>query len=108
MDLNKAQQQKINNLVKKTKEVFNDCLLPNDCLIAAPTHMPYYPSQAKSYLYCWPGRDSGFNAVAGDRIGIDIFEEILGWIWNRAENYQTSSPKWKEGLLLKNYHPNWD
>jgi len=98
--------QKIEKLIRKTREVFNDCLLPNGCLIAAPTHMSYYPSQAKSYLYCWPGRDLGFNVTAGLHIGVDVFENVLTWIWERAEDYQTSLSKWKEGLLFRSYHPN--
>lgn len=104
--MNRRQKEKIDNLIEKTREVFNDCLLPNGCLIAAPTQMPYYPSTAKSYLYCWPGRDLGFNVTAGLHIGIDVFEDILNWIWERAEDYQTAIAKWKEGLLFRSYHPN--
>ncbi len=98
--------QKISNLIERTKEVYSDCLLPNGCLVAAPTHMPYYPPQAKSYLYCWPGRDLGFNVTGASHIKLDIFTETLNWIWNRAEDYQTSLCKWKEGLLFRHYHPN--
>lgn len=99
-------EQKIKKLVEKTKEVFNDCLLPNGCLVAAPSHMSYYPSLAKSYLYCWPGRDLGFNITAGLYIDIDIFENVLIWIWEKAEDYQKSFSGWKEGLLFRSYHPN--
>ena len=99
-------KQKIEKLVNKTKEIFHDCLLPNGCLVAAPTHMSYYPSQAESYLYCWPGRDLGFSVTADLHIGIDVFEDVLTWIWERAEDYQTSLAKWKEGLLFGSYHPN--
>ncbi len=102
----KNDKQKIKRLVEKTKEVFHDCLLPNGCLVAAPSHMPYYPSQAKSYFYCWPGRDLGFNVIAGLHIGIDVFEDVLTWIWERAEDYQKPLSKWKEGLLFRSYHPN--
>jgi len=104
--MNKKQKEKIDKLVEKTKEVFRDCLLPNNCLVAAPTQMPYYPSQSKSYLYCWPGRDLGFNVTAGLHIGIDVFDDILRWIWERAEDYQEPLAKWKEGLLFRSYHPN--
>ncbi len=104
--MNKKQKEKIDNLIEKSREVFRDCLLPNGCLVAAPTQMPYYPSNAKSYLYCWPGRDLGFNVTAGLHIGIDVFEDILSWIWERAEDYQTAIAKWKEGLLFRSYHPN--
>lgn len=96
----------LENLVKKTKEIFSDCLLPNGCLVAAPAHMPYYPATAKSYFYCWPGRDLGFSLAAAEHLDLDISEKVLAWIWERAENYQTAKPKWKEGLLASNYHPN--
>jgi GH15 family glucan-1,4-alpha-glucosidase len=99
-------EQKIQKLVEKTKQVFKDCFLPNGCLVAAPTHMPYYPAQAKSYLYCWPGRDLGFNITGALYLGIDVFEQVLNWIWERAEDYKTSLTKWREGLLFKSYYPN--
>ncbi|GMR19375.1 MAG: hypothetical protein BMS9Abin34_512 [Patescibacteria group bacterium] len=99
-------KRKVHELVDATREVFHDCLLPNGCLIAAPAHMPYYPTRAKSYLFCWPGRDLGFSATAGLYIGVDVFEEVLAWIWERAEDYQTSLSEWKEGLLFRSYHPN--
>ncbi len=35
--------------------------------------MPYYPKDAKSYLYCWPGRDTGFNLAAMLLLGEDHF-----------------------------------
>ncbi|PIP17490.1 MAG: hypothetical protein COX43_04015 [Parcubacteria group bacterium CG23_combo_of_CG06-09_8_20_14_all_35_9] len=102
-------RQKIKKLTEKTKEIFNDCFLPNGCLIAAPTQMPYYPAQAKSYLYCWPGRDLGFNVTGALYLGMDIFDQVLTWIWERAEDYQKSAnpaDDWKEGLLFRSYHPN--
>ena len=42
--------KKIQKLFKSSKVVFKDCLLPNGCLVAAPSHMPYYPKFAKKYL----------------------------------------------------------
>jgi GH15 family glucan-1,4-alpha-glucosidase len=101
-----TKSQKIKNLIEKSKQIFKDCLLPNGCLVAAPTHMPCYPAQAKSYLYCWPGRDLSFNIIGALYLGIDVFEEVLNWIWERAEDYQTSLQKWREGLLFKSYYPN--
>jgi len=99
---------KIQKLVEKTKEVYRDCLLPNDCLVAAPTHMPYYPKQAKSYLYSWPGRDSGYCLTGGLLLGIDYFPSTLNWLWERAENFHNppSHLKSLEGLILRNYHSN--
>lgn len=93
-------EKKIEKLTEKSKEVFSDCLLPNGCLVAAPSHMPYYPRYAKSYLYCWPGRDLGYNISAALILGIDAFDKVLTWIWERAEGFS------KNGLLYKTYHPN--
>lgn len=104
--MKRHQNQKIEKLVEKTKQVFYDCLLPNGCLVAAPSHMPYYPAQSKSYLYCWPGRDLGFNITGALILGIDVLDQILTWIWERAEDYQESLSEWKEGLLFRSYHPN--
>lgn len=104
--MTKDRKEKIKKLIEKTKIVFKDCLLPNGCLVAAPAHMPYYPPQAKSYFYCWPGRDLGFSVTAALHIGIDVFDRVLAWIWKRAEDYQISLIEWKEGLLFRSYHPN--
>ena len=93
-------QEKIQNVAETTKKVFNDCLMQNGGLVAAPSHMPYYPSRSKSYFYCWPGRDMGFNIMGAFYLGIDVFEETLQWIWDRAEGYHY------DGLLLKSYHIN--
>lgn len=93
-------QEKIQSIADTTKEVFNDCLMQNGGLVAAPSHMPYYPSRSKNYFYCWPGRDMGFNIIGAFYLGIDAFEEALNWIWERAEGYQY------DGLLLKSYYIN--
>lgn len=98
--------QKIKKLIQKSSIIFNDCVLPNGCLVAAPTHMPYYPSQAKSYFYCWPGRDLGFNITGAFLLEIDVFKDVLTWIWERAEGYQSSVASWREGLLFRSYHLN--
>jgi GH15 family glucan-1,4-alpha-glucosidase len=104
--LTPKQEEKIEKLVEKTKEVFYDCLLPNGCLVAAPVQMPYFPSEAKNYFYCWPGRDLGFNITGALILGVDVYDKILAWIWERAEDYQVAREKWREGLIFKNYHPN--
>jgi len=98
------ENEKIRQITEKSREVFQDCLLPNGCLVAAPSHMPYYPSQSKSYLYCWPGRDLGYNVTGALYLGIDVFEDVLRWIWDRAEGYR--DPLKREGIILRNYYPN--
>src|SRR3989344_551463 len=87
-------------------KVFNDCLLPNGCFVAAPSHMPYYPSGAKSYMYAWPGRDLGFSLAAMLLLGNDYYEQTLRWLWERAEDFkQAENPKFL-GLIYRSYHPN--
>lgn len=99
-------EENLNLLRDSTIEVFNDCLLPNGCLIAAPTHMPYYPKDAKSYLYSWPGRDNGFNLAAMLLLGHDHYEPILKWLWERAEDFGTAAKPQHLGLIYRSYFPN--
>ena len=90
----------IARLVDTSKQVFEECLLPNGCLVAAPSHMPYFPSSAKSYLYCWPGRDLGFSLAGIELLGFDARDAVLRWILERAEGFQAT------GLIYEEYHPN--
>lgn len=103
-----SKKNKINSLVKKSKQVLEACLLSNGCLVAAPSHMPYYPKEAKSYLYSWPGRDTGFSLTAALILGEDYFPKVLSWLWERAENFQKAPNhlSFAEGLILRSYYPN--
>lgn len=96
----------INNFIKVSTKVFEDCLLPNGCLVAAPTHQDYYPKDAKSYMYSWVGRDGGFALAAMLILGKDYYEPVLKWLWERAEDFQVSSDDLMDGLIFKDYHPN--
>lgn len=96
----------IQKLKTVTKKVFNDCLLPNGCLVAAPSHMPYYPAHAKSYLYSWPGRDNGFNLLAMAHLGEDLYEPVLEWLWERAEDFKLANEPHISGLVHRSYFPN--
>ncbi|MBX6343219.1 MAG: hypothetical protein IRY97_12225, partial [Thermomicrobiaceae bacterium] len=87
-------------LVDVTLRVYDACALPNGCLVAAPSHLPIYPRQAKSYLYCWPGRDSGFAIAGMEALGRDPRPPLLEWLWERAEGFQET------GLIFEEYHPN--
>jgi GH15 family glucan-1,4-alpha-glucosidase len=90
----------VTRLVDASMRVFDDCLLPNGCLVAAPSHAPYYPRQAKSYLYCWPGRDLGFALAGIEALGRDARDPLLAWILDRAEGFRDT------GLIFEEYHPN--
>lgn len=93
-------RERVAQLVDASHRVFDDCMLPNGCLVAAPSHMPYFPRQAKSYLYCWPGRDLGFSLVGMEALGRSFREPALRWILERAEGFRGT------GLLYEEYHPN--
>jgi GH15 family glucan-1,4-alpha-glucosidase len=95
-----------NKLIATSVKVFEDCLLPNGALVAAPTHQPYYPKEASNYLYVWPGRDSGFSLAAMLLVGKDYYEPVLRWIWERAEDFQSSADSSHEGILFRNYFVN--
>jgi GH15 family glucan-1,4-alpha-glucosidase len=90
----------IAHLIDVSLRVFDDCLLPNGCLVAAPSQMPYYPREAKSYLYCWPGRDLGFSLAGVEGLGRDVRSPLLNWIVERAEGFRET------GLIYEEYHPN--
>ena len=101
-------ENKVQKLLEKSKEVFRDCLLHNGCLVAAPAQMPYYPKAAKNYFYSWPGRDVGFSLTGALLLGIDAYEPVLTWLWERAENFRRAPDhlKFSEGLILQSYSPN--
>ena len=92
--------ERIRRLITTSIEVYEACLLPNGCLVAAPAHLPIYPPQAKSYFYCWPGRDLGFAIAGMETLGYLVREPLLDWIWKRAEGFQHT------GLIFEDYHPN--
>ena len=87
-------------LVSTSQRVYEDCLLPNGCLVASPSHAPYFPRQAKSYLYCWPGRDLGFSVVGMEVLGRSVRDPLLRWMLERAEGFRET------GLIYEEYHPN--
>jgi GH15 family glucan-1,4-alpha-glucosidase len=89
----------VDALVASSLRVFEDCLLPNGCIVAAPSQMPYYPRQAKSYAYVWPGRDSGFIIAGMQALGRDVRGPLLRWLVERAEGFVET------GLIYEEYHP---
>jgi len=91
---------RVSALVASSLKVFDECLLPNGCLVAAPSQMPYFPSSAKSYLYCWPGRDLGFSLAGMETLGREVRDPLLHWMLDRAEGFRES------GLIFEEYHPN--
>jgi len=94
-------------IVKQSLEkVFYDCLLPNGAIVAAPSHQPYYPQNAKNYLYVWPGRDAGFALAAMLVKGHDNYEPFLEWVWEKAEDFKEGNSSWSPGILFRSYYTN--
>lgn len=96
----------LSQLVRTSTKVIEDCLMPNGGLVAAPVHEPYYPAEAANYLYVWPGRDVGFVLAAMLVTGHDLYEPVLRWIWERAEDFRQSPDPTHQGLLFRNYFLN--
>ncbi len=92
-------QQKIQQLIQSSKQVFRDCSLPNGAIIAANTDLPYYPKRAANYHFVWP-RDASYVCVAAQKIGVEIQENFFDWLEDRPERFK------KESLLFQNYAPN--
>ncbi|HEU5425162.1 MAG TPA: hypothetical protein VFU72_16590 [Nitrolancea sp.] len=81
-------------------KVFDACLLPNGCLVAAPSHHPAYPARARGALFCWPGRELGFAITGMEALGQAVRQPLLSWLWDRADSFQET------GLLFEDYHVN--
>ena len=92
-------KQKIQAIIKSTRQVFQDCTLPNGAIIAANADLEYYPKRAADYRFVWP-RDASFVCVAAQRIGLKIQEPFFKWLADRPEGFK------KESLLFQNYVPN--
>ncbi len=60
------EQAKIARVISTTKRIYENSLLAIGALVAAPVQAPYFPKDAKSYMYSWPGRDGEFALVACD------------------------------------------
>ncbi|HBG81301.1 TPA: hypothetical protein DDW69_00490 [candidate division CPR2 bacterium] len=87
-------------LLESSKQVIRDCSLENGAIVAANSFMPYYPKEAKNYLYVWP-RDAAFTCLAAEKLGIDNIEQpFFDWLANRAEGWD------KTGLFYEKYYVN--
>ncbi|MCD6229905.1 MAG: glycoside hydrolase family 15 protein [Candidatus Diapherotrites archaeon] len=89
---------KIKELLKTSKQVIQDCSLPNGAIIAANSTKPYAPKEAKYYKFVWP-RDAMYTCMAADILGINIAEKFFKWCM-KAEGWQ------KTGLFYEKYFIN--
>ena len=89
---------RVARLLAATKDVIKDCTKPNGAIVAAPSNKPYYPKEAKNYLYVWP-RDAMYTCKAARILGLDITKKFLKWC-AEAEGWA------RTGLFYENYHIN--
>lgn len=93
-------KQKIEKLIRSSKEVILDSLLDNGAIVAANATKDYYPPTAKNYFYVWP-RDASYACLAADIAGIgEIPEKFFEWCLQRAEGFKET------GLFYEKYYVN--
>ena len=92
-------EDKVNKLIRLSREVFNDCFLENGAIIAANTDKEYYPKSVNNYRFVWP-RDAAFALYAANILGIDFYEKFAKWLLSRAEGFNET------GLLWQRYATN--
>lgn len=93
--------KKINELLKTSKEVIQDCSLPNGAIVASNSTKSYFPKEAKYYKFVWP-RDATYTCIAANILGLKVQEKFFNWClnaegWNRTglfyEKYYVSGKK---------------
>lgn len=94
---------RVEELWQESKEVLQNCALPNGALVAANSDLSVYPASAEDYRYVW-GRDNAFQVVAAHTLEIpraaDIRANYLKWLWERAEGFAQT------GVIVKRYSTN--
>lgn len=88
----------ITRLLDSSRKVFQDCQLENGGIVAAPSHMPYFPKEAKNYFFVWP-RDALFICRAASRLGLNLHDGLFEWAV-RAEGWAET------GLFFEKYNAN--
>jgi glucoamylase len=92
-------KNKIDQLLKTSLRVINDCSLENGAIVAANTDKAYYPREAANYRYVWP-RDASFICVAAKYLNSPIQEKFLDWLSEKPEDLK------KDKLIFANYSTN--
>ena len=91
-------RKQIQNLLKTSKKVIEDCSLSNGAIVAANSTKPYFPKKAKNYKFVWP-RDAAYTCIAAGMLGLKIQEKFFRWCM-KAEDWE------KTGLFYQNYFIN--
>lgn len=89
--------KKIIKLWETSKEVISDCCLENGAIVAANSTKPYFPKEAKNYMFVWP-RDASYTCIAAKILGLNAFiqEYFFNWCL-KAEDWE------KTGLFYEKY-----
>ena len=90
---------KIQKLIKMSREVIKDCALENGAIVAANTDKPYVPREASNYRWVWP-RDAAFTCVAADILNIPIQKPFFRWLDEVPQDFK------RDQLLYANYATN--
>ena len=93
-----TKNDQINKLLKTSKQVIQDCALPNGAIIGANSTKPYAPKEAKYYKFVWP-RDAMYNCMAAEILELNIAEKFFKWCM-KAEDWE------KTGLFYEKYFIN--
>lgn len=88
--------KKISELLSASKEVFNDCVMPNGAIVASNSSKRYSPKDAAYYKMVWP-RDAMYTCIAAKILGLDIQEKFFEWCM-KAEDWE------KTGLFYEVYN----
>lgn len=100
LELNAMKKQKINDLIKVSKEVIADGSLENGAIVAANSDKAIYPATTQDYRYVWI-RDAAYVCMAADLLKLrDIPEKFFEWCFNRAEDFKET------GLFSNAYNVN--
>ncbi|HEB01371.1 MAG TPA: glycoside hydrolase family 15 protein [Candidatus Portnoybacteria bacterium] len=97
--MNKKETNRVQSLIKTSRQVLGDCALENGAIVAANVEKAYYPRTAHNYHYVWP-RDASYICVAADFLKLPIQEPFFDWLTERPEDFK------KEGILFQRYSPN--
>ena len=94
-------ESRVGELLESSREVIQDCILPNGAIVAANSDHNVYPSTALNYRYCWP-RDGAFVLYAGHLLNLPLDNDIrhAKWLLERAEGFSL------DGSIIKRYTTN--
>lgn len=95
----KTDMASVDELLEASRKVIQDCSLENGAIVAANSDKEYYPENVANYRFIWP-RDAGFVIYAANILDMDVEEDFLDWLMERAEGFKES------GIVFHRYSTN--